>query len=108
MRETKRLPMKLKASRRIIWSTLRERHPKETYWSMRRCGDQLLRLLRPSNRTFARTVAKDIGNFVIGVQPEVGNTHARARAAVSWLLRAQEVTGIGGVALGYFPCIDGP
>jgi hypothetical protein len=48
-----------------------------------------------------------VGEFIFGVRPEVGNAEVRARAAVSWLLRAQETSGTGGVALGYFPCSDG-
>jgi hypothetical protein len=62
-------------------------------------------LLRPSNRTFARHVARDFLRFLSNsVQPIQGETRERARAAVSWLLRAQDSTPDDGVSYGYFPC----
>lgn len=65
----------------------------------------MTRLLRPSNRKFARRVASDYWRFLTNaVHPIEGETRERARAAVNWLLRAQEATPDDGVSLGYFPC----
>lgn len=66
---------------------------------------QAAHLFRPSNRAFAQHVAKDAMRFVSnGVHPIQAATCERARAAVAWLLRAQDATPDSGVSYGYFPC----
>ncbi|PYV89740.1 MAG: hypothetical protein DMG05_12925 [Acidobacteria bacterium] len=58
-----------------------------------------------TNRTFAVHVAKDQLRFFLGgVRPVGGQTKERVRAAVEWILRAQDAAGDGGVSMGYFPC----
>jgi uncharacterized protein YyaL (SSP411 family) len=84
-----------------------DRRLKENYWSVWKSGRQIARLLDPANRSFAKIVMKDLSEFVFGLEPRNGDLGNRMRAAVAWLLRAQDTTGNGGVAQGYFPC-DGP
>ena len=73
--------------------------------TIRSSQDLVRQLLRPSNRTFARHVVRDFLRFLSNsVEPIHGETRERARAAVSWLLRAQDSTPDDGVSLGYFPC----
>jgi hypothetical protein len=93
---------------RIVDDRLRERSLRETYWAFRQSADRIARLARPSNRSFARVVARDLTDFLVGVRPVTGEEDARAEAAVEWLLRAQEKTGCRGVSLGFFPCDSGP
>jgi hypothetical protein len=53
---------------------------------------------------FASVVIKSQIDFMLGrLRPGPGQTRQRMRAAVEWLLRAQEATPDDGVALGYFP-----
>lgn len=81
---------------------------REWYWSARSYLTLAGHLLRPSNRGFARYVARDYLRFLANaVHPIQGETRERARAAVSWLLRAQDATRDDGVSLGYFPCEPG-
>ena len=78
---------------------------KERYWTARSYFALIPRLLQPSNRGFARHVARDYWRFLSNeVQPIHGATRERARAAVGWLLRGQDATPDDGVSLGYFPC----
>ena len=78
---------------------------KERYWTVQSYLTLTKHLLRRSNWTFARHVAKDFVPFLSNaVRPIQGETQERALAAVSWLLRAQAATPDDGVSLGYFPC----
>ena len=66
---------------------------------------RVAKLRQPSNRAFARVVKADLSRFVRdSIEPIPGQTRERAGAAVSWILRAQNAGGDGGVSLGYFPC----
>jgi hypothetical protein len=79
--------------------------PRQRYWALRRQLDRLRALGLRKNRAFARVVARDGLRFVTGaVRPVRGEAEPRARAAVAWLLRAQDATPDDGVSLGYFPC----
>ena len=50
-------------------------------------------------------MAEDFCNFAFGrLRGIPGETRERAKAAVAWILKAQENSGCGGVSLGYFPC----
>jgi hypothetical protein len=99
--------VRLESSFRIVRSNLIDRRLKENYWSVCKSGRQIARLFDPANRPFAKIVMKDLAEFVFGLEPGNGDMGNRMRAAVAWLLRAQDITGTGGVAHGYFPC-DGP
>lgn len=64
----------------------------------------MIRLLRSKKKGLARHVVKDQIRFLTStVRPVEGESLERARAAVEWLLRAQDATPSGGVSLGYFP-----
>jgi hypothetical protein len=91
--------------RRVLGDHLFGRSLREHYWAADQTRRRLARLLRPSNRAFARAVQTDFANFLFRSQrPLLGESQERARAAVDWLLRAQAAAGDGGVSLGYFPC----
>jgi hypothetical protein len=75
------------------------------YWAARSYLGISRRLLCGSNRIFVRHVVRDYLRFLSnGVRPIPGETRERARAAASWLLRAQDATSDDGVSFGYFPC----
>ena len=62
-------------------------------------------LLKPSNGRFAAHVAKDLLHYLLNdVQPIEGQIAERTKAAVAWLLYAQQISQDGGVSYGYFPC----
>jgi uncharacterized protein YyaL (SSP411 family) len=68
-------------------------------------ASEFRRLFQQKNRAFRREVLLNQVRFLSGgVVPVVGGSRERADLAVRWLLRAQEATPDGGVALGYFPC----
>src|SRR5262252_9477566 len=100
--------MYLNSAARIVGDRLRQPHRMETYWAFRKTTNQIARLTRHSNRRFARVIAKDLGDFLLGLTPVEGEVEFRAKAAADWLLRAQAKAGGGGVSLGFFPCDDGP
>ena len=100
--------MYLNSAARIVGDRLRQPHRMETYWAFRKTTNQIARLTRHSNRRFARVIAKDLADFLLGLTPVAGEVEFRAKAAADWLLRAQAKTGGGGVSLGFFPCDDGP
>jgi hypothetical protein len=78
---------------------------RERYWAARSYLTITGRLLRPSNRPFARHAARDYWRFLTNaVHPIQGEMRERAQAAVMWLLKAQDATPDDGVSLGYFPC----
>lgn len=78
---------------------------RQTYWNANAFAAEIGRLFRPDNMAFRRHVLQNQLLFLLNaVRPIEGQTLDRARAAVTWLLRAQQVTPDSGVALGYFPC----
>lgn len=85
--------------------SLRRNSLRDTYWSSSILLKELSQLFKPQNAVFRRHVLRDYGRYLFSsVQPIAGETQVHAKAAVNWLLRAQEAGGDGGVALGYFPC----
>lgn len=78
---------------------------RQTYWDASLFAAEVARLFRAENAAFRRHVLRDQLRFVFDtVRPIEEETAERARAAVGWLLRAQEASADGGVSLGYFPC----
>lgn len=78
---------------------------RQAYWSARRFGVRAGGLLRPEGRPVRGLVARDALGLLPGsVRPVAGETDARIKAAVGWILQAQAATADGGVSLGYFPC----
>lgn len=62
------------------------------------------RLFKIDRYSFVHLLFKDSIRFAFGnVQPIRGETQERAKAAASWLLRAQAETSDDGVSYGYFP-----
>jgi hypothetical protein len=97
--------MTLSSISRIVSDLFIKREPRENYWMVRKTLARLGRLFENSNRVFARHVAKDLSRYLAAsIEPISGETTERARAAVDWLLRAQNAADDGGVSLGYFPC----
>lgn len=92
---------------RILRDSALNGSAKQKYWAASRTIARLTRLCRRSNRAFLHAVAKDQLRFLLGtVRPIEGESRVRARAAVDWLLRAQDATADRGVSYGYFPCDD--
>jgi len=80
---------------------------RENYWNTRHLAAELAGLFRSENAAFRRHALRDQVQYLLDtVQPVAGETSARARAAVDWLLRAQGASGNAGVSLGYFPCSE--
>lgn len=97
--------MRLSTVSRIAADLLVKRELRENYWAGQKTLTRMRRLLEGSNRVFAWHVARDLTRYLTNsLQPIPGQTRERARAAVDWLLRAQDATPDGGVSLGYFPC----
>jgi hypothetical protein len=89
---------------RILSDQFLRRSPREVYWSAARLGEELARLHTHGSAPFRSHARRDLARYVFGtVRPIDGETEARARAAASWLLRAQAATSDHGVSLGYFP-----
>jgi hypothetical protein len=66
-----------------------------------------MKLLDRANKPFATVVASDMRRFISGKRsPRLVDDRNRDRAAVEWILRAQDA-GDRGVSLGYFPCDSG-
>jgi hypothetical protein len=86
---------------------LRRRSLRETYWEAAKVGGHLVKLLDPSNTSFAKVVARDMSSFVCGWRQPADDDRQRESAAVEWILSAQNVAG-SGVSLGYFPCGNAP
>ncbi len=79
--------------------------PRELYWGSRALASELAAAMSTSRRAFRSHVLRDGARYIAGsVRPISGETESRARAAASWLLRAQAATPDGGVSYGYFPC----
>jgi hypothetical protein len=78
---------------------------RQSYWELRALSGELVRLLQPHNEVFRRHVLRNQLQYLTGgVSPIAGETEMRARAAVQWLLYAQQATPDDGVPVGYFPC----
>lgn len=97
--------MKIGNAIRIARDTYLSRGLRSNYWRGAALAGELCRLLKPENTAFRRRVADDWLRYLFGtVRPIDGEIAERARAAVAWLLHAQEATPDDGVSLGYFPC----
>lgn len=97
--------MTIGSKARVLKDQLFGRSLREHYWAADQFKGRLNLLKRPANRVFKQTVRSDFSQFFFGkVQPVADATQKHARAAVDWILRAQEAGGDGGVSLGYFPC----
>lgn len=98
-------PMQLRPITKRMKSQLLSERIQERYWAASSYLGITSRLLRPSNRAFARCVAKDYLLYLSNaVRPVQGEAWERAQAAVGWLLWAQDATPDDGVSFGYFPC----
>ena len=99
------LELRIRKAIRTISDQLLGRSLREHYWAADQTRRRFAMLRQPENRVFARVVRSDLSRFLFdSIEPLDGQTQERARAAVEWILRAQEAGGDGGVALGYFPC----
>jgi hypothetical protein len=95
----------VRSAARILGDRFRNGSVREKYWSTRKSAARWGMLLRRENRDFARLVAADHLRFhTRTVKPVAGETRERMRAAVDWLLRAQDATPDRGISLGCFPC----
>src|SRR5207249_10431966 len=75
---------------------------RQSYWNASALAAEMARLFRPNNRIFRRHALRDQARFLFNtVRPLEGETLARARAAVAWLLGAQQATTDDGASLGY-------
>ena len=97
--------MKLGTFFRVVKDCYLSDAPKKTYWKATALLGESTRLLRKANRPLLAHVLRDQARFLAGaVRPIEDETGERIRAAVAWLLRAQQMTPDDGVSLGYFPC----
>jgi hypothetical protein len=97
--------MNIMTASRIVADRLFQQGIRKNYWATSQMVVRMTNLLSSSNRTFAYHVIKDYARFLLGtVRPIHGQTRERARAAVDWILRAQDATADSGVSYGYFPC----
>ena len=100
--------MKIGTALRISRDVLRGRGLRQLYWAAQESYGRVRRLREPGNRVIAAEVWRSHRRFLLGpVRPVQGETRARARAAMAWLLRGQAATSDDGVSLGYFPCDPG-
>lgn len=97
--------MKLSSIARIIRDKYAGKGWRQNYWNARAVGSEIARLFEPDNRIFRQQVLRDYWRYLTrAYQLEQGETALRARAAVKWLLHAQQATPDEGVPVGYFPC----
>jgi hypothetical protein len=97
--------MNIMTAGRIATDLLLKQSLRKNYWATSRMVVRVTNLLSSANRTFAYHVVKDCARFLLGtVRPIHGQTRERARAAMDWILRAQDATADNGVSYGYFPC----
>jgi hypothetical protein len=88
---------------------LAARGPRKTYWAASAFMTELSHTRKHGSAPFRRHVVGDLTAFVGStVRPIEDQAVERARAAVAWLLRAQQAGGDGGVSYGYFPGIGPP
>jgi hypothetical protein len=75
-----------------------------TAWRIRKGLALGLELLRPRNLSYSSLHARQYSMYLLGaLRPVEGQTDARLRAAIEWMMRAQHASGSGGVSYGYFP-----
>lgn len=99
--------MNMATASRIVTDHLYKRSLRKNYWEISRRMILFMNLLRSSNWSYAAHVVQDQLRFLLGtVQPIQGQARQRAKAAVDWLLQAQDATADDGVSYGYFPCAD--
>lgn len=97
--------MRVATVARIVRDTYYKGSLRATYWSAANFMTEARMLWHPSRRSFRREVLSSHLRHMTGnVTPVRGGTAERARAAVDWILRAQEFSSDEGVSLGYFPC----
>jgi len=97
--------MRISTATQIVADRFRSGGIRQHYWSLNGARVRYSRLLGAGKQAFARHAWKDLSLFLSGsVQPIKGQTEERAKLAVDWICRAQDVNGDGGVAHGYFPC----
>jgi len=90
---------------RILRDTYFAKGLRQTYWDARVMLAEARRLSDAGNAAFRRHVLHDQMRFFLNTaRPVTGETEQRARAAVTWLLQAQQASPDDGVSLGYFPC----
>ena len=95
--------MRLKSVIQILADIPRRRGLRGTYWEAGKRTEDIVQLLTPANRPFARVVANDMRRFVFGGKPFESKDERRPHAAVQWIIAAHNAVG-SGVSLGYFPC----
>lgn len=96
--------MTTSAASRVLADRVERDGLRERYWRAYRSISRLRQLASPVHLRCASVAIKSQVDFVLGwLRPVPGQTRERMRAAVGWLLRAQEATPDDGVSLGYFP-----
>jgi hypothetical protein len=97
--------LRIGVAQRVLWDQLFGRNLREHYWAADQMRRRIVLARRPENAAFYAAMGRDFGIFLLGrIVPIKGETRERARAAVDWILRAQQASGDDGVSLGYFPC----
>jgi uncharacterized protein YyaL (SSP411 family) len=97
--------LRIGVAQRVLWDQLFGRNLREHYWAADQMRRRIVLARRPENAAFYAAMGRDFGIFLLGrIVPLKGETRERARAAVDWILRAQQAGGDDGVSLGYFPC----
>jgi hypothetical protein len=98
--------MKTTTTLRVLRDRFLGKGVRRVYWDAAALGGELSRQFAAGNAPFRRHAQRDLTRYVLGsVRPVAGETEARARAAVAWILRAQKASPDDGVSLGYFPCM---
>lgn len=93
---------------RILRDVFFRRKFRTLCYETRGIASKFFRLCRTDRYLFMRHLLNDSLRFMLrNVQPITGETRERAKAAVSWLIRAQAATADNGVSYGYFPYDNG-
>lgn len=100
--------MKLSTIARIAHDKWTGKGVRQGYWDAAVLAREVARLFERDNQVFRRLVLRDQWRYLTGAgRPVRGETALRARAAVRWLLQAQQATPDHGVPVGFFPCSGG-
>jgi hypothetical protein len=100
--------VKIHTALRIVADELSRSNFREFRHAVLKKSAQVRRLFRPLSSVLAHRVLKNHLQFWLNrVRPVNGEVLQRARAAVDWLLTAQNATPDHGISLGYFPCDEG-